>query len=85
MLLLVDYAFLMLPFCFLACTLDRMPIFAHQDNTVCKERFFWGVTFSAVKQTIFTVVIFRAFGTADNRVLQNRFNRLYKLSPSAKV
>lgn len=85
MLLLTDNRFLLFPFCFLAGTFNRMLILAHQDNAICKERFFRGVTFSTVKQTLFTVIIFGAFGTADNRFLQNRFDRLYKLSPSAKV
>ena len=45
-----------------------MPILAQQDDTLCKERFFWGVTFSAVKQTIFTVIIFCA--SNDRRKLR---------------
>ena len=85
MLLLADKSFLFFSFRALAAAFDGMLVLAHQDNALCKERFFWGVTFSAVKQTIFAVIILGVFGNTGNGLFQNFFNRLYRLSPSLNV
>ena len=66
MFLPVDKGFLLFSFRALAAAFDGMLVLAHQDNALCKERFFWGVTFSAVKQTIFAVIILGVFGNTGN-------------------
>ena len=83
--LLVDKGFLLCPLNALAVAFDGVLAFAHQDNALCKECFFWGVTFSAIKQTIFAVMILGVFGNTGNGLIQNSFNRLYRLSPSLNV
>ena len=61
-LLLTDKGFLLCPLDALAAAFDWVLFHAHQGNTFCKERFFWGVTFSAVKQTVLAIIIFDIFG-----------------------
>ena len=83
--LLVDKGFLLCPLNALAVAFDGVLAFAHQGNALCKERFLWGATFSAIKQTIFAVIIFDIFGNTGNGLFQNFFDRLYRLSPSLNV
>ena len=85
MLLLVDDGFLLFSFCSIAGTFSRMLVLAHQGNAVGEERFFRGVAFAAVQQSIHAVIIFGAFRNTGNGLLQNFFNRLYRLSPSLNV
>ena len=80
-----DKGFLFFSFRALAAAFDWVLVPAHQDNAFCKERFFWGVTFSAVKQTIFAVIIPGIFGNTGNGLFQSFFDRLYRLSPSLNV
>ena len=47
-LLPADKGFLLFSFHALAAAFDWVLVLAHQGNALCKERFFWGVTFSAV-------------------------------------
>ena len=84
-LLLVNKGFLLFSFRALAAAFDGMLVLAHQDNALCKERFFWGVTFSAVKQTVLAIIIFDIFGNTRWGLFQNFFYRLYRLSPSLNV
>ena len=84
-LLLVDKGFLLFSFRALAAEIDGMLVLAHQDNALCKERFFWGVTFSAIKQIVLAIIIFGIFGNTGNGLFKNFFNRLYRLSPSVNV
>lgn len=84
-LLLVNKGFLLFSFRALAAAFDGMLVLAHQDNALCKERFFWGVTFSAVKQTVLAIIIFDIFGNTRWGLFQNFFDRLYRLSPSLNV
>ena len=85
MLLLADKGFLFFSFRALADAFDWVLVFAHQGNALCKERFFWGVTFSAIKQTIFAVIILGVFGNTGWELFQNFFDRLYRLSPFLNV
>ena len=85
MLLLVDKGFLLCPLDALAVAFDWVLVLAHQGNAFCKERFFWGVTFSAVKQTVLAIIILGIFGNTGNGLFQNFFYRLYRLSPSLNV
>ena len=48
-LLLADKGFLLCPLDALATAFDWVLVFAHQGNALCKECFFWGMTFSAIK------------------------------------
>ena len=84
-LLLADKGFLFLSFRALVAAFDRVFVLAHQDNALCKERFPWRVTFSAVKQTILAIIILGVFGNNENGLFQNFFDRLYRLSPSLNV
>ena len=83
--LLADKGFLLCPLGALAAAFDWVLVLTHQDNALCNECFFWGVTFSAIKQTIFAVMILGVFGNTGNGLIQNSFNRLYRLSPSLNV
>ena len=85
MLLLADEGFLFFSFRALADAFDWVLVLAHQGNALCKECFFWGMTFSAIKQTVLAIIIFWIFGNTGNGLFKNFFNRLYRLSPSAKV
>ena len=84
-LLLVDKGFLLCPLDALAAAFDWMLFLAHQGNALCKECFFWGMTFSAIKQTVLAIIILGIFGNTGNGLFQNFFNRLYRLSPSLNV
>ena len=84
-LLLVDKGFLLCPLDALAAAFDWMLFLAHQSDALCKECFFWGMTFSAIKQTVLAIIIFWIFGNTGNGLFKNFFNRLYRLSPSVNV
>ena len=84
MFLLTNRAFLLLALSLAAGTFDWVFILA-QGNTVCKERFFRGVAFSAVQQSILAVIIFGVFGNTGRGSFKDFFNRLYKLSLSLNV
>lgn len=84
-LLLLDKGFLFFSFRALAGAFNGVLVLTHQSEAFCKERFFWGMTFSAIKQTIFAVIILGVFGNTGNGLFQNFFNRLYRLSPSLNV
>ena len=84
-LLLVDKGFLLCPLDALAAAFDWVLVLAHQGNALCKECFFWGMTFSAIKQTVLAIIIFWIFGNTGNGLFKNFFNRLYRLSPSVNV
>ena len=84
-LLLTDKGFLLFSFHALATAFNGVLVFAHQGNALCKECFFWGVTFSAVKQTVLAIIIFDIFGNTGWELFQNFFYRLYRLSPSLNV
>ena len=84
-LLLVDKGFLLCPLDALATAFDWVLVFAHQGNALCKECFFWGMTFSAIKQAILAIIILSVFGNNGNGLFQSFFNRLYRLSPSLNV
>ena len=84
-LLLLDKGFLFLSFRALAAAFDGMLVLVHQSDALCKERFFWGVTFSAVKQTVLAIIIFDIFWNTRWGLFQNFFDRLYRLSPSLNV
>ena len=66
MLLLLDKGFLPFSFRALAAAFDWVLVLTNQDNALCKERFFWGVTFFAVKQTVLAIIIFDIFGNTGN-------------------
>ena len=85
MLLLADKGFLFFSFRALAAAFDWVLVLAHQGNALCKERFFWGVTSSAVKQTVLVIIIRSVFGNTGWELFQNFFNCLYRLSPSLNV
>ena len=85
MFLLVNKGFLLFSFRALAVAFNGVLVLAHQGNAFCKERFFWGVTFSAVKRTVLAIIILGIFGNTGNGLFQNFFNRLYRLSPSLNV
>ena len=66
MLLLADKDFLFFSFRALAAAFNGVLVLANQSDALCKERFFWGVTFSAVKQTILAIIILGIFGNTGN-------------------
>ena len=66
MLLLADKDFLFFSFRALATAFNGVLVLANQSDALCKERFFWGVTFSAVKQTILAIIILGVFGNTGN-------------------
>ena len=66
MLLLVNKDFLLFSFRALAAAFDGMLVLTQQDNALCEECFPWRVTFSAVKQTIFAIIILGVFGNTGN-------------------
>ena len=84
-LLPADKGFLFFSFRALAAAFDGVLVLTHQGNALCKERFFWGVTLSAVKQTVLAIIIFDIFGNTGWGLFQNFFDRLYRLSPSMNV
>ena len=84
-LLLVDKGFLLCPLDALAAAFDWMLFLAHQGNAFCKERFFWGVTLSTMKQAVLAIIIIGVFGNTGWELFQNFFYRLYRLSPSLNV
>ena len=65
-LLLLDKGFLLCPLDALAAAFNGVLVLANQSDALCKERFFWGMTFSAIKQTIFAVIILGVFGNTGN-------------------
>ena len=85
MLLLADKDFLFFSFRALASAFNGVLVLANQSDALCKERFFWGMTFSAIKQTIFAVIILGVFGNTGNGLFKNFFYRFYRLSPSLNV
>ena len=84
-LLLVDKGFLLCPLDALAAAFDWVLVLAHQGNALCKERFFWGVTLSTMKQAVLAIIIIGVFGNTGWELFQNFFDRLYRLSPSLNV
>ena len=84
-LLLADKGFLFFSFRALAATFNGVLVLAHQSDALCKECFFWGMTFSAIKQTVLAIIILGIFGNTGNGLFQNFLNRLYRLSPSLNV
>ena len=66
MFLLADEGFLLCPLDALAAAFDGVLVLANQSDALCKERFFWGMTFSAIKQTIFAVIILGVFENTGN-------------------
>ena len=84
-LLLLDKGFLFLSFRALADAFDWVLVFAHQGNALCKERFFWGVTLSTMKQAVLAIIIIGVFGNTGWELFQNFFDRFYRLSPSLNV
>lgn len=85
MLLLLDKGFLLCPLDALAAAFNGVFVLAHQGNALCKERFFWGVTLSTMKQAVLAIIIIGVFGNTGWELLQNFFYRLYRLSPSLNV
>ena len=85
MLLLADKDFLFFSFRALAAAFNGVLVLAHQGNALCKECFFWGMTFSAIKQTVLAIIIFDIFGDTRWGLFQNFFDRLYRLSPPVNV
>lgn len=85
MLLLADKGFLLCPLGALAAAFDWVLVLTHQDNALCKERFFWGVTLSTMKQAVLAIIIIGVFGNTGWELFQNFFDRLYRLSPSLNV
>ena len=65
-LLLADKGFLFFSFRALTAAFNGVLVLANQSDALCKERFFWGVTFSAVKQTILAIIILGIFGNTRN-------------------
>ena len=84
-LLLVNKGFLLFSFRALAAAFNGVLVLAHQGNALCKERFFWGVTLSTMKQAVLAIIIIGVFGNTGWELLQNFFYRLYRLSPSLNV
>ena len=84
-LLLADKDFLFFSFRALADAFDWVLVLAHQGNALCKERFFWGVTLSTMKQAVLAIIIIGVFGNTGWELFQNFFDRLYRLSPSLNV
>ena len=85
MLLPADKGLLFFSFRALADAFDWVLVFAHQGNALCKERFFWGVTLSTMKQAVLAIIIIGVFGNTGWELFQNFFYRLYRLSPSLNV
>ncbi len=85
MLLLADKGFLLFSFRALADAFDWVLVLAHQGNALCKERFFWGMKFYAIKQAVLAIIIIGVFGNTGWELFQNFFYRLYRLSPSLNV
>lgn len=85
MLLLADKGFLFFSFRALADAFDWVLVLAHQGNALCKERFFWGVTLSTMKQAVLAIIIIGVFGNTGWELFQNFFYRLYRLSPFLNV
>ena len=85
MLLLADKSFLFFSFRALATAFNGVLVLAHQSDALCKECFFWGMTFSAIKQTVLAIIIIGVFGNTGWELIQNFFYRLYRLSPSLNV
>ena len=83
--LLVNKGFLLFSFRALADAFDWVLVLAHQGNALCKERFFWGVTLSTMKQAVLAIIIIGVFGNTGWELFQNFFDRLYRLSPSLNV
>ena len=65
-LLLADKGFLLCPLDALAAAFNGVLVLAHQSDALCKECFFWGMTFSAIKQTVLAIIIFGIFGNTGN-------------------
>ena len=65
-LLLADKGFLFFSFRALAAAFDWVLVLAHQGNALCKERFFWGVTLSTMKQAVLAIIIIGVFGNTGN-------------------
>ena len=84
-LLLADKGFLFFSFRALAAAFDGVLVFPPQNKTFSKKGFLWGVTSSAVKQTVLVIIIRSVFGNTGWELFQNFFYRLYRLSPSLKV
>lgn len=84
-LLLADKGFLLCPLDALAAAFNGVLVLAHQSDAFCEERFLWGVTSSAVKQTVLVIIIRSVFGNTGWELFQNFFDRLYRLSPSLNV
>ena len=85
MLPFLNSCFLLFPFRFATGTFYGVSVLSHQDKTLGKEGIFWRMTLAAVEQTICPIIIHCVFGYTGNGLFQNLFNRLYRLSPSAKV
>ena len=66
MLLLADKDFLFFSFRALAAAFNGVLVLAHQGNALCKERFFWGVTLSTMKQAVLAIIILGVFGNTGN-------------------
>ena len=66
MLLLADKDFLFFSFRALAAAVNGVLVLAHQGNALCKERFFWGVTLSTMKQAVLAIIIIGVFGNTGN-------------------
>ena len=84
-LLLADKDFLFFSFRVLVAAFNGVLVLAHQGNALCKERFFWGVTLSTIKQAVLAIIIIGVFGNTGWELFQNFFYRLYRLSPSLNV
>ena len=85
MLLLADKDFLFFSFRALAAAFNGVLVLANQSDALCKERFFWGVTLSTMKQAVLAIIIIGVFGNTGWELFQNFFDRLYRLSPSLNV
>ena len=85
MLLLADKDFLFFSFRALTAAFNGVLVLANQSDALCKERFFWGVTLSTMKQAVLAIIIIGVFGNTGWELFQNFFDRLYRLSPSLNV
>ena len=85
MLFLADKGFLFFSFRAMTAAFDGVLVLTHQDNALCEERFFWGVTLSTMKQAVLAIIIIGVFGNTGWELFQNFFYRLYRLSPSLNV
>ena len=65
-LLLTNSDFLLLSLHLTAPAIYGMPVLSHQDKVLCKERFFWRMTFSAIKQAVFAIIVPVRFGNRGN-------------------